>query len=51
MNSTASFIELIERQKRDGSFVIIVTHEEKFASSFADRILHMDRGRVVEPSA
>ena len=51
VNSTASFIELIERQKRDGSIVIIVTHEAKFASSVADRILHMDRGRVVEPSA
>ena len=49
--STASFIELIEQQKDEGAIVIIVTHEAKFADSVADRVLHMDRGRIVEPEA
>jgi heme exporter protein A len=51
LKSTASFIELVEQQKREGSIVIIVTHEAKFADSIADRILYMDRGRVVEPES
>ena len=51
VKSTASFIGLIEQQKSHGSIVIIVTHEAKFASAVADRVLHMDRGRIVEPKA
>jgi ABC-type polar amino acid transport system ATPase subunit len=49
--STASVVELIAQQKREGAIVIIVTHEAKFASAVADRVLHMDRGRIVEPEA
>jgi ABC-type multidrug transport system ATPase subunit len=51
VKSTASVVELIEQEKQEGSIVIIVTHEAKFASAVADRVLHMDRGRIVEPAA
>ena len=51
VKSTASFIDLIEQQKREGAIVLIVTHEAKFADAVADRVLHMDRGRIVEPQA
>lgn len=51
VKSTASFIDLIEQQKREGAIVLIVTHEAKFAEAVADRVLHMDRGRIVEPQA
>jgi len=51
VKSTAAFIELIEEQKREGAIVLIVTHEAKFADSVADRVLHMDRGRIVEPKS
>jgi ABC-type multidrug transport system ATPase subunit len=49
--STAAVVDLIEQEKQAGAIVIIVTHEAKFASSVADRVLHMDRGRIVEPEA
>ncbi len=51
VKSNASFIELIEQQKSEGSIILIVTHEATFASSVADRVLHMDRGRIVGPLA
>jgi ABC-type multidrug transport system ATPase subunit len=50
-SSTASVVELIKQEKQAGAIVIIVTHEAKFASVVADRVLHMDRGRIVEPQA
>lgn len=46
--STHALMDLIELERQRGSIVIIVTHEEEFAQSVADRILHMDRGRIVE---
>ncbi|MBT8451366.1 MAG: ABC transporter ATP-binding protein [Deltaproteobacteria bacterium] len=49
IKSTASFIELVEQQKRDGAIILIVTHEAQFAGAVADRVLHMDRGRIAEP--
>lgn len=51
LKSTASLIELIEEERQQGSIVIVVTHEAKFAELVADRVLYMDRGRIVEPSA
>jgi heme exporter protein A len=51
VTSTASVVELIEREKQQDAIVIIVTHEAKFASVVADRVLQMDRGRIVEPTA
>ena len=51
VKSTASFIDLIAHQKRDGAIVLIVTHEAQFADAVADRVLQMDRGRIVEPKA
>lgn len=49
--STAAVVDLIAQEKQAGAIVIIVTHEAKFASAVADRVLHMDRGRIVEPEA
>ena len=49
VKSTDSFVGLIEQEKQRGAIVIIVTHEAKFAGAVADRVLHMDRGRIVEP--
>ena len=51
VKSTESFVGLIEQEKRRGAIVIIVTHESKFAGAVADRVLHMERGRIVEPVA
>jgi ABC-type multidrug transport system ATPase subunit len=51
VKSTDSLIGLIEQEKQRGAVVIIVTHEAKFAGAVADRVLHMDRGRIVEPNA
>ncbi len=51
VKSTESFVDLIEQEKQRGAIVVIVTHESKFAGAVADRVLHMDRGRIVEPSA
>ena len=50
VKSTQSFVDLIAQEKRRGAIVVVVTHEAKFADSVADRVLHMDRGRIVEPS-
>lgn len=49
--STKALITLIEQERRTGSIVIIVTHEAEFAEQVADRILYMDRGRLVERDA
>lgn len=49
VKSTDSFVGLIEQEKQRGAIVIIVTHEAKFAGAVADRVFHMDRGRIVEP--
>ena len=51
VKSTEAFVGLIEREKRRGAIVVVVTHEARFADSVADRVLHMDRGRIVEPSS
>jgi ABC-type multidrug transport system ATPase subunit len=51
VKSTASLIELIEQEKAEGAIVVIVTHEAKFADAVAERVLHMDRGRIVERHA
>jgi ABC-type multidrug transport system ATPase subunit len=48
-SSTAAVIELIERQRQRGAIVIVVTHEASFADAVADRVLHMERGRIVGP--
>ena len=51
VKSTASLVELIEQEKQEGAIVVVVTHEAKFAKAVADRVLYMDRGRIVEPEA
>jgi len=49
--STEAFVDLIEREKSRGAIVVVVTHEPKLADAVGDRVLHMSRGRVVEPTA
>jgi ABC-type multidrug transport system ATPase subunit len=51
VESTESFVGLIQQEKQRGAIVVVVTHEAKFASAVADHILQMDRGRIVEPGA
>ncbi|MGB8329280.1 MAG: ABC transporter ATP-binding protein [Polyangiales bacterium] len=51
LKSTAAFVGLVEQVKQEGAIVLIVTHEAKLADIVADRVLQMDRGRVVEPGA
>ena len=51
VKATASFVELLRQEKQHGAIVIIVTHEAKFARAVADRVLYMDRGRIVEREA
>ena len=46
--TTGSVVELIEQEKNRGAIVVVVTHESQFASRIADRVLHMNRGRLVE---
>jgi heme exporter protein A len=48
VESTASLMGLIEQERQRGAIVIIVTHEAEFAGAVADRILQMERGRIVE---
>ena len=47
--STESLMALVAQEKQRGAIVVIVTHEASFAEAVADRVLHMERGRVVEP--
>ena len=49
VRSTDAFIGLIDQEKQRGAIVVVVTHEAEFANAVGDRILHMDRGRIVEP--
>ncbi len=48
--STEALVGLIEQEKQNGAIVIIVSHEVGFAQKVADRVLHMERGRIVERS-
>ncbi len=49
--STDSFVRLVEQEKQRGAIIVIVTHEPKLASVVGDRVLHMDRGKIVEASS
>lgn len=51
VRSTQSLIGLIEQEQQQGGIVIVVTHEAEFAEAVSDRILYMDRGRLVERAA
>jgi heme exporter protein A len=46
--STESVVELIAQEKNRGAIVVVVTHEAHFADEIADRVLYMNRGRLVE---
>ena len=48
VKSTESFVSLVKEQSQRGAISIIVTHEGVLADAVADRVLHMDRGRIVE---
>lgn len=49
--STAELVTLVEREKRRGAIVVVVTHEAELSRMVADRVLHMDRGRIVEATS
>ena len=51
VKSTDSFVRLIEQEKQRGAIIVVVTHEPEFASAVGDRVLHMDRGKLVEQSS
>lgn len=51
VRATEALTDLIAQQRRRGAIVVVVTHEATFADSVADRVLHMERGRVVERAA
>ena len=42
---------VLQKLAEDGMTMVIVTHELGFAAKFADRILFMDRGLIVEEGA
>lgn len=51
VGATDALVRLIEQEKQDESIVIIVSHELNFGKRVADRVLQMERGRIVEPSS
>jgi ABC-type multidrug transport system ATPase subunit len=51
LRSAKALTGLIEQERQQGGIVIVVTHEPEFARAIADRVLHMDRGRLVERAA
>jgi len=44
-------LEVMVALAADGMTMIVVTHEMAFAREVADRVLFMDRGRIVEDRA
>jgi ABC-type polar amino acid transport system ATPase subunit len=38
----------LRRLAADGRTIVVTTHDDEFARAFADRILRVDRGRIVE---
>lgn len=40
--------ELLDKIAKEGMTMIVVTHEMNFARSFADRVIFMDKGKIVE---
>lgn len=48
--SADALAALIAEEKQTGSIIVIVTHEAEFAGRVADRILQLERGRIVEGS-
>lgn len=49
--STAELVALVEQEKRRGAIVVVVTHEAELSRMVADRVLYMERGRIVERAA
>ncbi len=41
-------LEVMKQLAREGTTMLVVTHEMGFASDVADRIIYMDEGRIVE---
>jgi glutamate transport system ATP-binding protein len=41
-------LDVMVRLARDGMTMVVVTHEMGFARQVADRVVFMDRGRIVE---
>ncbi len=47
VKSTDALVGLVETEKRRGAIIVVVTHEATLADTLADRVFHMDRGRIV----
>ena len=45
--ASEALVSLIAQEKQQGSIVVIVSHEIGFAENVADRILRIDRGKIV----
>ena len=41
-------LQVMERLAEDGMTMVIVTHEMEFAEAISDRVVFMDKGRIVE---
>ena len=41
-------LEILKDIAKDGMTMIVVTHEMNFAREFADRVVFMDKGMIVE---
>ena len=48
VKSTDAFVRLVEAEKQRGAIIVVVTHEAALSDALADRVFHMDRGRIVE---
>lgn len=45
--STEVLVDLVAQQRDTGAIVVLVSHEVAFAERVADRVIRMERGRVV----
>jgi arginine transport system ATP-binding protein len=48
VRQVANLIRVIERLRQEGTSVLITTHSLDFAASVADRVLFLEKGRIIE---
>jgi len=44
-------LEVMKQLAKEGTTMLVVTHEMGFASEVANRVIYMDEGQIVEESA
>jgi ABC-type histidine transport system ATPase subunit len=44
-------LEVMKQLAREGTTMLVVTHEMGFANDVANRVVYMDEGRIVEEGA